>query len=431
MEAKIKPIICLLGRPNVGKSSLFNALIKERISLISAKPGTTRDRHYANLHLHEQLTCTLVDTGGFFGPKEDYFSPYIQEQVLKACEEAHLILFVVNREEGLHPLDQDIFQLLKKKNLNFFLLVNKSDHASHEKDLMEFYRFSEKIYPVSAAHTRGLEELKEDLSKHFSSIEVEEKDQSERSFLLLGKPNVGKSTLMNALLKKDRSIVSEKEGTTLTPIKENLFYKDKNYTIVDTAGVRKSSKKEQSLEQLAFYATLRALQEVQVVLFLFDASKKEITHYEKRLLDLVLNEGKSLLLVFNKIDLVEDKKDLQELINKELPWLNFTEQVFISALEKKNIQHIFSKLDHIFYSLENPPSTSQLNKVIEESQHDYPNLKQKISYIVQVKKIPPTFLCFCSQPEKIEENFKKFLINSLRKKFTFSGTSLKLIFRKK
>lgn len=429
---KVAPIVSLVGRPNVGKSSLFNALLKKKQSLVSKVAGTTRDRHYDNLFFDDENFCHLIDTGGFFA-SENSNTPFYKElfaEVEKALEESDLILFVVDATVGLHPIDKEIVNLLRKKEKEFWLVINKVDHHSKENELFEFFSLTDKYFLTSTAHTKGIESLKDNIFHFIKELPHAGLPKIENSIAILGKPNVGKSTLLNALLGEKRAIVSDVAGTTLGPIEETFYIDQECYKIVDTAGLRRKSKVEDELEELSFNAALKTIEKVDLVLFIFDGFLEEISSHEKRLLDTILEQGKSLILCFNKMDLDVNKEKIEQELERA-SWLHFTEKVFFSAKYDNNLDSLKKTIKRVFKYLYQTVPINKVNTCIEDALLHYPQKSIKIKYSLQIKKKPPTFLCFCKKPELLDNNIKAYISNSLRKVLRYPSTPIRVFFREK
>ena len=432
-------LVAIVGRPNVGKSTLFNRLTERRQAIIFEAPGSTRDRQYGEVNWcgHQ---FTLIDTGGYLDNDTDPWSAPIRRQVLVALEEADILLFLLDCKTGLLPGDESIAHLLRRTNQRVIVVVNKVDHAARALEVASFYKLalSDQLFEVSAINGSGTGELLDEIVTHLPSSST-----SDHAALpeigILGRPNTGKSTLLNALVGQERTIVSEQSGTTRDAI--SVLYKQfgKELILVDTAGIRKRAKVK---EQVEFFSTLRALsvlQNIDVCLLLLDANLG-LQAQDLHLLSLAGRYHKGLLLCINKWDLIQKDTHTQSLwvkkLTAQLGALSYAGLHFCSALHKSNIYQLLEHALSIYHQRKRHISTSQLNEqllpVIE--QRPPPARKGKrirIKYITQLKKPYPHFIFFANLPQYIDKGYHRLMVRSIRSAFGFEGVPVSVSFRKK
>ena len=434
------PIVALIGRPNVGKSSLFNALTNEnREAITGDQAGITRDRHYGRMKL-ENGTISLVDTGGLHGQllqedgggKNHYFN-LTSPQAHTAIEEATLILLVVDIREGRLPLDEEIARYLRSHNKEFWLLLNKCDSSKQEKLSGEFYPLGfhpDHIFPVSAAHRLGLSHLKQQIEKKLlirtsppSPLETKSK------IVILGGPNVGKSTLLNRLLKAPRAVVSPFPGTTIDPLEEIIDVAGRPVGIIDTAGIRKKRLIADPIEAASVEQSFASMGEADIVLYMIDILKGP-GHQDRRLIDLALDRGKSVIVLLNKIDLMTKK--MQEYPREMLPCKDFCDLLPLSASEGTGLRQLFQCLKKTIRIRQKTISTGLFNRTLQEILIQNPPQKLKIRYALQVKSAPPTFLLYANSfGTAMPENYRRYLKRELRRRLGFDNTPIHLILRQK
>lgn len=432
-------IVAVVGRPNVGKSTFFNRLIEKRQAIMDNEPGVTRDRHYGYAEWNGKH-FTAIDTGGYVVGSNDIFEGAIREQVKQALHEASVILFMVNCHDGLTDLDKDFSNILREVSKPCLIVANKAD--THEKELMahEFHAMglSGDIFPISSMTGSGSGDLLDEVVKHFEIEEEEEKEEIPK-IAILGRPNAGKSSFLNALLGKDRSIVTDIAGTTRDAINSHYNLFDKDFLLIDTAGIRKKSKVSEDIE---FYSVLRAIQALQdsdVCVIVVDA-ERGFEAQDMNIISLAHRYKKGIMIMVNKWDLVEkDHKTadgIKKQIAEKLGQLSYVPVIFTSVLEKKRIFQAIEMAMKIYDNRIRRISTSSLNDImLKEIEHNPPpSIKSKyikIKYVTQLPTKTPTFAFFCNLPQYIKESYERFLINKLRGHFEFSGAPIKLVFRKK
>mgnify|MGYP005840357651 CR=1 FL=1 len=435
----MKPIIAIVGRPNVGKSTLFNRIVRGKKAIVADELGVTRDRNYADVEW-EGGVFTLIDTGGFEPVSKDRIFIQMREQCQLAMEEADVIFFIMDGKEGLTPSDKDIADILRRQNKRVFFIVNKIDGPMHEEKIYEFYGLgTERIYPVSAEHRYGLDELMDEVVKILPRWEGEKWNREATRVAVIGRPNVGKSSLINRFLGYRRVLVDETPGTTRDAI-DTLFERNgKKYILIDTAGIRRKSRISLKLEKYSIVEALRTIDRCQVALLLLD-SREGVTDQDAHIGGFVHEKGKGCILVVNKWDLIQ--KDSQTMVEfkrkvyEDLKYLSYAPIVFISALTGQRVPKILNLVDEVAEQAKKRISTSQLNKYFGQWMERYPpplhkNRSVKLNYITQVSSGPPTFVIYTNSPEGIHFSYERYLINQMREAFGFQGVPIRLHFRKK
>jgi GTP-binding protein len=435
----MKPIIAIVGRPNVGKSTLFNRIARRKKAIVWDEPGVTRDRNYADLKW-EEGSFTLIDTGGFEPVSKDRIFVQMREQCQLAIDEADAILFIMDGKEGLTPSDKEIADILRKLNKQVFYIVNKIDGSKHEEKALEFYRLGmEPIYSISAEHGYGVNGLMDEVIKALPGSTEKKWDQDVTKVAVLGRPNVGKSSLVNRLLGYKRVLVDEVPGTTRDAI-DTLFETDgKRYVLVDTAGIRRKSRISLRLEKYSIVEALRTIDRSDVALLLLD-SKEGVTDQDARIGGFIHEKGKGCILVVNKWDLIE--KDSQTMVRYEgevreaLKYLSYAPILFISALTGQRVKKVLEAVGRVSEQTKKRISTSPLNKYFRAWVEKFPpplykNRSVKMNYITQVSTAPPTFVIYTNIPEGIHFSYERYLLNQMREAFGFEGVPVRLLFRKK
>jgi len=438
----MKPIISIVGRPNVGKSTLFNRILGYKKAITEDTPGVTRDRNYGEFD-YGGRDFILIDTGGFEPASEDGFSPLIERQIRTSLDESDMVIFVLDGVEGILPEDRDVATILRKGEKPVFYAVNKVDSKKREEDLFDFYELGmEKFYPVSAEHGRGVDDLLEDIvdaAKHIDT-EIENSDALEGAvkIAIVGKPNTGKSSITNRILGSDRMIVSDVPGTTRDAIDSRISVKGKEIVLIDTAGLRKKSKISMKVEEYCVSSAIKSIERANVVNLVIDA-KEGAGHQEGSIAHLIISRGKGLCIIVNKWDLVGSamkQDEYKKMVREEIPHAAFAPVVFTSAKTGKNIERILEDDFKVYEQLTRRISTSEINQAFGEFfdrlSISFQQGKQvKIFYVSQAKASPPTFILFSNHPELIPEHYKRYLGNSLRAKFGFAGAPIRLVFKKK
>lgn len=435
----MKPVVAIVGRPNVGKSSLFNIISGRKKAIVQNQPGVTRDRNYSDVE-YKGKHFVLVDTGGFFIHSDEPMLREIKKQVELAIEEAEVIISVFDGKEGLNPLDKELVNYLRTLKKPVFYVVNKIDHRSHELRITEFYSLGvEKIYPTSAEHGYGIYELLDDLIQFLPEVEHFEKRDYHSKVVVLGKPNVGKSSVINRLLGTERAIVSDVAGTTRDAIDSEIRYNDKTYLFVDTAGIRRKSRISLKLEKFSVMEAIRALERVDIAILIIDAFEG-VSEQEQKIAQLIQEKGRGCIILMNKWDKVDKTEKMEafyrKMIENTLPFVDYAPVIFASALTGKNMNKIFTEIDKVMLSMKRRVSTGILNRIVNELQERNPlpvyhGKRIKIYYGTQQDINPPFFVFFANYPEAIPNSHIKYIENQLREKYDFTGAPIKIVFRKK
>lgn len=431
----MKKTVCLIGRPNVGKSTIFNRLIHEQKSIILDTPGVTRDRIYGDV-TYDNKTFLLIDTGGIDLGQGD-FNKDIQAQAEIAVLESDVIVFVVDGREDLTSNDLYIRDLLIKSNKKVIVALNKLDNIKMQEERIYYYYELgfEYVLPVSASHNLGFDELLEEVTRNFNE-NIDNPDDSIK-FCIIGRPNVGKSSLVNAILNEDRSIVSNIAGTTRDSIDTKFKYNGEEYTVIDTAGMRKQGKIYESVEKYSLLRSLKAIDRSDVCVLVIDAGTGIIEH-DKHIASYAIEAGKGLVLVVNKWDLIENKdqaiKEWKQLLNNEFQFMTWTKVVFLSALTKKRLHTLMPEIISAYENNHREIKTSLLNNVINDATklHEAPGYKGKklkIYFSSQTGICPPKITFRCNNKTLVHFSYERYLENTIRNNFDFTGTPLILQFK--
>ncbi len=436
-----KPIIAIVGRPNVGKSTFVNRLVGKRQSIVDDRPGVTRDRIYFDVEWQNR-PFTVIDTGGIVPGDEDEIMLSIYDQAKIACEEADKIIFIVDGLEGVTPVDSDIANILRQSNKPIFLAVNKVDSHNQITMISDFYSLAigEPI-AISALHgSGGVGDLLEEITSDFE-YDVEEDEDKTIKIAIVGRPNAGKSSIVNALLGENRVIVSDISGTTRDSIDSRLTYNDQEFVIVDTAGIRKKAKVDYGVEKFAVDRAIRSIRECDVALMVIDATEaiNGISDQDKKIASIITDAGKGMVIAINKWDLIEDKKSntinkFEEKIAHEIPFLDYVPKIYISAVTHQRLNQIFTRVVEVQKERSKRVSTGLLNKVINEAYALNPpqtirNKRLKIMYSTQAAIEPPTFILFANNEDLMKDHYKRYMENKLREAFGFMGTPIRLSIR--
>lgn len=449
-------IVAIIGRPNTGKSTLFNRLVGKQIAIVHETSGVTRDRNYGEVEWAGKKFF-LIDTGGFVPDSEEQFEKAISTQVKLAIQEADEILFVVDAKNGLHPVDKEVAEMLRKysNKKKIILIANKIDTVEKEPNLLEFYELGlGDPFPLSAINGFNTGDLLDDITKEFPDFDATEKDEQIK-FAIIGKPNAGKSSITNALLNEERHMVTDVPGTTRDTIDSTIKYYGDEIVLIDTAGLRRKTKIKESVEFYSTIRTYKALERCNVALLVLDAGEllKELSkssdiklatfkldHQDVRIIEDVIKLRKGLLIIVNKWDLVEKDsntpKMFEQKITEHLKSYTYLKFIFISALTKQRIHKVISEAKAVFDERAKKIKTSELNELIQNEIRITPppshNGKEiKINYITQLQTSPPVFGFFVNDPDGIADNYKRFLEKKIREKFGFKGVPIQLAFKKK
>ena len=433
-----KPVVALVGRPNVGKSTIFNRIIGKKISIIEDTPGVTRDRIYGNVN-YKNYKFHLVDTGGI-DLEDAKFNEEIKVQATLAIEEADVIVFIVDAKEGITSNDLVVKEMLLKQNKKVIVAINKVDSKESKEHLYDFYELGFDNYiNVSGEQNIGIEDLLDLVCSDFNEIEEDEYDPDVVKFSIIGRPNVGKSSLVNAILNEDRVIVSDVAGTTRDSVDLPFKYHDKDYVVIDTAGMRKRGKIYENIEKYSLLRSMKAIDRSDVCVIVINAEEGIIEH-DKHIAGYAVEAGKAVVIVVNKWDTIEDKdssmKKWKELIKLEFAFLDYAPIVFLSAKTHKRIHTLMPEVLKAYENSRKEIKTSLLNDVIEEAYQlnlppSYKGKRLKIYFVSQASTQPPKFNIQVNNKGLVHFSYKRYLENKLREAFDFEGTPIILQFKNK
>ena len=431
-------IAAIVGRPNVGKSTLFNRLTESRAAIVNEESGVTRDRHYGKV-IWNGVEFSVIDTGGFVENSADVFESEINRQVRLAISEADVIIFMVNVEDGIHELDKSVGEMLRKVQKKVITVVNKVDNNTRLLEAAEFYGLGLGDYfAVSSVSGSGTGELLDEIVRHFPDVPGEPETELPR-VAVVGRPNVGKSSLANPLLGEERNIVTPVAGTTRDSI--NSLYNKFNYRfyLIDTAGLRKKAKVDEDIEFYSILRSVRSIEESDICLLLIDATRG-LESQDMTILSMILKNNKGVIILVNKWDLIEKdhntaKRVEQEIRSRTAPFTDYP-VLFISAITRQRVHQILSLIMKVYENRTRKIPTSQLNEVMLRHIADNPppSIKGKhirIKYVTQLPAAYPVFALFCNFPQYIREPYRRYIENRLRDSFELTGTPAKIYFRKK
>lgn len=435
----MKPVVAIVGRPNVGKSSFFNRVTRTRDAIVDNLPGVTRDRNYGNVNW-DGVKFTLIDTGGFIENDADNFAHHIRFQIRQAIEDADVIVLMLDGKGGISPFDADIIEMLRSPLTKpVFYAVNKIDGFEQEVNLYDFYALGvENLYPVSAEHGYGITDFLDDLVRALPESVPEPSEEMIR-VAVVGKPNAGKSSLINRILGENRLVVSHVPGTTRDAIDSVCNIDGKSYLFIDTAGIRRKGRVSKKLEKFSIIKALRSLDRCDVALIVMDADEG-ITDQDISIAGYAYERGCGCILLLNKWDIIEkDSKTAQkfyERLRMEAKFLSFAPAMTISALTGQRVQKIFNLVDEVYGQYATRIGTGPLNKILERATgKNEPSLHKgrriRFYYATQVSAKPPTFVCFANFPEAVHFSYKRYLINQIREGTGLDKTLIRIIFRKR
>ncbi len=434
----MKSVVAIIGRPNVGKSTLFNRITRRRDAIVDDRPGVTRDRHFGNA-VWDDHSFMLVDTGGFISGDDDPFAGPIRYQVEQAVEEADVVVLVLDGKGGISPFDHDLINWLRAVNRPVFYAVNKIDGLEQEDHLYEFYTLGiERLYPVSAEHGYGVSDFLDDLVKTFPP-HLEVADQKHIRIALVGRPNVGKSSLINRLIGQERQVVSEEPGTTRDAIDTLCEHGGQSYLLVDTAGIRRKAKVDLKLEKFSIIKALKRLERCDVALVVLDASEG-ITEQDIKVAGYANERGCGTIFVLNKWDLVDKKnnppRQFEEQLRYASKFLTYAPVLTVSALSGQRTHKIFPMVNVLYKQYITHIGTGQINRIITKATtRTEPPLHKgrrlKFYYTTQISEGPPTFVSFVNYPDAVHFSYQRYLLNQIRTETGLDKVPLRLYFRQR
>lgn len=438
----LEPIIAIVGRPNVGKSTLFNRISRSRDALVDNRPGVTRDRIHTSV-VYDGVRFTLVDTGGYDDLGQDPLLDQVRRQVDRAMEEADRVILVVDGRQGMLPGDSEMAQTLRRSRKPFFVAVNKIDGPEHEHLSNEFFGLGvEQVYPVSAAHGYGVRTLMDAITSGLPSEEAPPPDQQEGGPIrvaVLGKPNVGKSSLINRILGSERMVVSDLPGTTRDAVDTPFSLQGRNYVLIDTAGIRRKARVKEKIEKFSMIKSLKRLEQCHIAVLMLDAFEGA-AEQDARICGYALEKGRGLVLVINKWDLVKGDRskqtDLKRTLDRELSFVSFAPRIHLSALTGEHVMKVFREVDLVYSQFAASFGTGAVNAALQDvaGQHPPPRIghgRVRFFYATQVGRRPPAFVVFVNRPDKITAAYERFLLNGLRERLGLQKTPIRLFFRRK
>ena len=430
------PTVAIVGRPNAGKSTLFNRITKERRAIVEDFPGVTRDRNYAEVR-HFSRPFLLVDTGGYEAATENVILSSMREQTEVAIREADVIVFLLDGRGGISPSDQEIAAILRKQDKPVFYVVNKVDSPALEMEATEFYGLGmDNLYFISAEHGHGVGSLMEEILEILPDA-GQETDEDEVRVSIIGRPNVGKSSLINRILGQERVLVSPIPGTTRDSIDTHFIYNRQRYRLIDTAGLRRKSRVDEKLEKISALQAIKAVSRSHVVVMVIDA-EKGITEQDLTVAGYAFEKNRAVVIVINKWDLVNKDNttfgNFSDEVRSAFKFLPFAPILFVSALTGQRVSKIFKEVEKVFEQFNRSIGTPALNRVLQEAIEKLPppvfhRKRVKLFYITQTGVRPPTFTVFASRSEGIHLYYRRFIQNRLRDAFGFEGTPVRLVFK--
>lgn len=433
-------IVAIVGRPNVGKSTLFNRLTGSKTAIVESVSGVTRDRIYGKSDWNGK-EFSVIDTGGFVQGSDDIFEEEIRKQVLFAIDEADVIIFVVDAREGIHPLDEDVAELLRRSSKKVFIAANKVDTPALSHAAADFYALGlGEVYPISSVNGSGTGDLLDEMVKVFRNPEPEPETPDVPRIAVIGRPNVGKSSLINTLIGDTRNIVTPIAGTTRDTVYTPFKGFGHDFMLVDTAGLRKKGKVYENIEFYSTLRTIRAIENADVCLVMIDASQG-IEKQDVNIFHLAEKNRKGIVIVVNKWDLVEKDNnthlEYEKAIRQRIAPFNDVPIVFVSVKDKQRVFKALNYAEEVFQKRSKRISTSKLNDlllpIIEENPHPMVSRGRyvRIKYVMQLKTQTPQFVFFCNLPDEVKDPYKRFLENKIRQHFDFTGVPIQLFFRQK
>ncbi len=434
----MKPIITLAGRPNAGKSTLFNRLTKSKDAIVDDIPGVTRDRLYRPARWDDK-EFILVDTGGFAGKKEDPFSSVIQEQILAAVRESSALIVLFDGREGITPYDREMVDLFRDLEIPVFYAVNKIDHEGKEAEWQEFFSLGiDPIFPISAAHGYGISALMDSLVSTLPDTGPEPEPDAIR-VALVGRPNVGKSSIVNRILGENRMIVSDIPGTTRDSIDTRCRVNGMDFILIDTAGIRRKAKVKKKLEKVSVIKAIKSIARCDVAVIVTDAVEG-LTDQDIKVAGAVFTQGKGAVFAFNKWDLVSDParkaKNLRDSLEVKAKFLRFAPHILVSAKTGKNLHKLFGRVNEVYKQYKTRIPTGPLNRIVADATAKtepslYHGRRIKFYYATQVSACPPTFVFFTNYPEGVHFSYQRYLTNQIREAAGLDKTPIRILLRKR
>jgi GTP-binding protein len=432
-------VIAIVGRPNVGKSTLFNRLTRSRDALVDDQPGVTRDRLYASVHWGE-AAFTLVDTGGFDESEDQPLLAKVRAQVLRAVEDADRIIFMVAGQDGLLPGDEELADLLRRTHKPVFLAVNKIDGPEHQDLLNDFYRLGlEKVHAISAAHGYGVRTFMDDVVRGLPASKAVEEESDSIRVAIVGRPNVGKSSLINRILGFDRLVVSDLPGTTRDSIDTLCALNDQSYLFIDTAGLRRKARVKEKIDKFSMIKALRSLDRCHIAVVVLDAAEG-VAEQDARICGYAFERGRGLVIAVNKWDLVkkdgEKRRRLQDAMDRQLHFVSFAPRLNLAALTGAGVHKLPGIIVDLYRQFSSRVATGSLNKALQKILENKPpprvsNADLKVFYATQAQTKPPTFVVFVNRPDIVHFSYHRFLINQLKENLSLQKTPIKVVFKKK
>ncbi len=433
----MRPLIAIVGRPNVGKSTLFNRIVGRRKAMVDDMPGVTRDRNYANVDRFD-LPFILIDTGGFEPETNDRLLQQMREQSQLAMEEADVILFVMDGRDGLTPADVEVVEMLRRVDKPVFYLVNKIDGDRQETAIGDFYTLGvEAVFAISAEHNRGVNDMMDEVLKALPKGSGTETDEDVTKIAVIGRPNVGKSTLVNRLLGVERVVANPTPGTTRDSIDTYFTCNRKRYLLIDTAGIRRKGKTTEKIEKYSVVDSLRSIERADVVLIVINA-EEGVTEQDTKIAGYAYEAGRGCIFVVNKWDtLTKDNSSMGKFIEKirmEFKYLPFAPIVFVSAKTGQRLGKIMTEVDTVMEQFSRRITTSDLNRVFSKAVEEhhaplYQGRRVKFYFATQVGTKPPSIVIFTNRPDGVHFSYERYIVNRFRDAFGFTGTPMRLLFK--
>jgi len=433
------PIVAIVGRPNVGKSTLFNRLTKKRDAIVDDIPGVTRDRLYASIEW-DGRNLVLVDTGGFDPSQKGKILDGVKKQVEMAIEEADLIILLFDGRAGPLLDDEELLALLRRSEKKVVYVVNKIDGPKQEHLSLEFYSLGmDKVFPISSAHGYGIGSLMEQVIRDLPAIEEPQEEKDRMKIAIIGRPNVGKSSLINRIIGSDRLVVSELPGTTRDSVDISFERGGKSYLLVDTAGIRRRTRVKERVEKFSIIKALRAINRCHISIILFE-SVAGVYDQDARICGYALESGRGMVIAFNKWDLIKDNpssiRTLEDSIDRQLEFVSFVPKINISALTGKGVKGLFKLIDRVWAQYSLRVSTPAINRALEDivKRHPPPFIggrRPKFFYATQVSVHPPAFIIFVNYPDSVHISYERYLVNQFREQFGLNLIPVKIFFRKR